>query len=300
MRTVLPGDVTRELVEGLDVDEILTVQTDLNEKDCRTLALALGRHWGMRFRQTEEGSIWMRSCRSALTLKIHPRPLSWYVECIEGGIPFSFLRWGDYLATETVFKGFGFQEFTPELRADMRRILAESVRDNPLYVMATTPTYHFVRMGLWGHVAHLLDELDLLGAHWVLTEVFNRAMHAGELWPFIRALRAVRVLVVGPSWMRPVTDNVLPDAAFLAIPPKQAHSATEETLDAILAHPEVDVILISAGPAAQVWTHDLWPHLGQKTSVINFGSTWAPFVGQLGHVGHTSITAEAMQRNLGQ
>lgn len=299
MRTVNVDEVTLELTQSLGIDEILTVRTDLGPKDRRKLGRALGRHWGMRFRQTEEGLIWMRSCTTAKTLKIHPRPLSWYTNRIKNGKPFAFLRWGDYLATETVFEGFGFQEFTPELRADIRRVLEEYVSD-PAYVMATTPIYHFVRLGLWGHVAHLFAELDLLNIHWVSTEVFNRAMHRGELGPFIQALRSVRVLVVGPLWMRPVTDTVLPSAAFLAIPPNNAHEKTSATMAAILAHPEVDVIMISAGPAAQVWTHDLWMHLGQTTSIINWGSTWAPFVGKMGHKSHANLTEETMRRNRGE
>lgn len=299
MRIVDVDEVTLELTRSLGIDEILGVRTDLGPKDRRKLGRALGRHWGMRFRQTEEGLIWMRSCTTAKTIKIHPRPLSWYVDRIESGKSFAFLRWGDYLATETVFEGFGFQDFTPELRADIRRVLEEYV-SSPAYVMAMPPVYHFKRLGLWGHVAHLFAELDLLDIDWVSTEVFNRAMHAGELWPFFRALRDVRVLVVGPLWMRPITDTVLPGAAFLPIPPNNAHSATEETMAAILTHPEVDVIMISAGPAAQVWTHDLWTHLGHTTSIINWGSTWAPFLGKIGHMGHRSITAEAMQRNRGE
>lgn len=297
MRIVLPGEVTPELVKGLGVDEILAVRTDLDEMDRGILGRALGRHWGMRFRRTEEGLIWMRSCSSALSVSIHRRSLSWYVDRIESRIPFSLLRWGDYLSTETVYRGFGFQEFTPELRADIRTVLAESDHENPHYVMGLAPPYHFVRMGLWGHVLHLFAELGLLDAHWVLTEIFNRTMQKGTLFPFIRALRAARVLVVGASWLRPMVD-VLGGASFLEIPEKQAHSATEETIRAIEAHPEVDVITISAGPAAQVWTHRLWPTVGQTTTVINIGSTWMPFVGKLGHIGHSRLTAKTMQKNL--
>lgn len=301
MRIVSPGEVTRELVEGLGVDEILAVRTDLNRADRRTLGRALGKHWGMRFRRTDEGDlIWMRSCTSALGVKIHRRSLSWYVDRIKSRTPFTLLRWGDYLATETVYPGFGFQAFTPELRADMRRILAESVRDDPHYVMALAPIYHFVRMGLWGHTAHLFAEFDLLDAHWVSTEIFNRHMFKGELWPFIRALRSVRVLVVGPHFIRPVMVDTLPGAAFLEIPEKHAHSATEETIEAISTHPEVDVITISAGPAAQVWAHRLWPTVGQTTTVINFGSTWMPFAGLPGHVSHHGLTEKTMRRNRGE
>lgn len=298
--TEMDPEVIREAVEGLGTDEVLAIETRLSPQDRAVMAQALGRGWRLMFRRTH-GHIWMRSCESSLTAQITDRSLRYYVNMIESGKPFAFLRYGDMLScvADTLYPGFGFQRFTPELKADMRRSLLEYHRD-PRYIMALAPISHFKRIGLWGHVAHWLHDNGLDDIGWVGTETFSRAMLNGNLWPFIQALRNANTLIIGPPKLAPLTEAVLPDATFLPISPHECHAQTEEIIAEILAQPSPDVITFSAGPAAVVWIHRLWPIIGQHSTMISIGSLWGPFVGVAEHGGHRRITDETMQRNLGQ
>ena len=288
-------------VEGLGTDEVLAIKTDLSRQDCNAIGEALGRGWPLWFRRDGD-VIWMRSCKSALSVQIDERPLGYYVEMIERDEPFAFLRYGDMLAcvTDTLYEGYGFQKFTPGLKADMLRTLVEYHRD-PHYIMALAPVYHFKRLGLWGHVAHFLHDNDLDDIGWVCTEVFNRAMLKGELWPFVQALRNTDTFVVGPAKFAPLTETTLPDAALLVIPDRECYAQMDEMTDAILAHrPRPAVVTISAGPAAVVLIHRLWPVIGKSTTLISIGTAWAPFAGVAEHVDHRRITEETMRHNLGE
>jgi len=199
----------------------------------------------------------------------------------------------------TLYEGFGFQRFTPELRADIRCSLLE-YHKSPRYIMALAQVYHFRRLGMWGHTARFLFDHNLDTVKWVATETFNHAMYNGHLLPFISALRNTRTLVVGPARLEALQDRVLPNARVMEIPAHQCHAEEADIIRLILAQAsELDVITFSAGPAAVTMIYKLFPLIGEHTTMLSIGSLWGPFIGMPEHGGHMKLTNEIMQRNLG-
>jgi len=295
--TRVDPDIILAAIDGMGADGTLAIRTDLNRRDCIAIERALGRSWRIRFRRAGD-VIW--TCNSSLMVNVIEHPLDHYAGMLERGETFSFLRYGDMLAcvADTLYPGYGFQVFTPELRADMLRSLVEYYRDSH-YLMALAPVYHFRRMGLWGHVARFLRDNHLDDIGWVGTEVFNRAMMRGELWPFIRALRSADTLVVGPEKLAALGESVLPDAEFLSIPDRGCHAQMDEMVEAVLVRRSPAVITVSAGPAAVVLIHRLFPSIGDRTTMISVGSLWGPFIGRPEHGDQCKLRGETMQRNLG-
>jgi len=297
--TEVTPETLRAALDELGTDEILAVKTDCNRSDCTAMRQAFGRSWRIGFRRHGDW-IWTWSNRTALTVRTTERTLADYVGMIERGEPFTWLRYGDGAfgcALNTIYPGFGFQTFTPELRADIRQSLAEHYPDER-YVMALAPKHHFARMLMWGNVAHFLHDNDV-DVEWAPTSTFVKALLEGELGPFVRALRDTETLVVGPPKFAPVTVDLLPDAAFLPIPPRQCHTHKAAIVEAILAQDLPAVVAISAGPAAQAIIHELYPFIGDRSTLLSLGSLWGPFVGTLEHECYRHLSDEIMRRNRG-
>ena len=297
--TDVRADVLRAAAGSLGTDEILAIRTDLNRGDCTELYQAFGHSWRLGFRRHND-LIWTRSNKSSFTVRTVERSLQDYVSMISNGEPFAFLRYGDGAfgcALDTIYPGFGFQRFTPELREDIRRSLVEHY-DDPRYIMALAPQYHFEGMGMWGNVVHFLHDHGI-DVEWASTSTFVKALILGEMGPFVDALRNTKTLVVGPPKFAAVAGGVLPDAAFLPIPPRHCHTQKDEIVRAILAQDLPAVITISAGPAAQPLIHTLYPLIGQHSTLISMGSVWGPYVGVLEHECYRRLAGETMRRNLG-
>lgn len=292
-------DVLQEAADGLGADEILVIETDLNRNDCTELQQVFGRNWRLCFRRHGD-YIWMWSNKTALTVRTAERTLMDYVEMIEQGEPFAWSRYGDGsfgCALDTLYPGFGFQRFTPELRADARRALRDHY-DNPRYIMALAPSQHFGRYTMWGNVAHFLHD-NGIDVEWVPTGTFVKALILGQMGPFIDALRNTKTLIVGPPKFAPLAQDVLPDAVFLPIPPRHCHANKDEIIQAILAQDLPAVIAISAGPAAQPLIHALYPLIGEHSTLLSMGSIWGPYVGTIEHECYRHLSEETMRRNCG-
>ena len=296
--TELEPEVLREALKSLRIDEILVIETDLNREDCTVLLRTFGKHWRCRFKRDSD-TIWTRSCKVDLPIPIHYWPLSHYVNMIDSNKPFVFSRYNDgewnYMV-DTILRGRK-QKITPMLREDVRQTLIHRHED-PQYLMAMSPVYYLARIGLLGHVVAFLEEHNLTDTEWVEINVFNAALAAGELGPFIQALRRTNTIIVGPRYYSALTESVLPDATYFPIPSTQCYSQVDEIEAGILAlvrRPAV--ITLSAGPAAQILIHRLYPHIGKHSTMIDMGSTWGPFVGRVEHAVHRNITKEMMERN---
>ena len=286
--------------DALLVDEAMVIATDLRYAHRVLLRDAFGRYWRMGFRGFKSGLqfVWTFGGRTSLEIEPAHRSLAFYVEKLERGEPFAFLRYGDLFScvVGSLFSGYGFQQFTPKLREE----LAAGLRTNSHHsecIMGLAPIHHMVRMGLWGHTAAWLQGNDLTEVEWVETETFNQALYAGLLFPFVRALRFHEVLIVGPRKLKGLLGEALPGARFLEIPSRDAFSVVDRIEAEIRERTAPGgVVSLSAGPTAPILQHRL---LETGLTTLSMGTTWEPFVGWAGHESHREITIATMAANLG-
>ena len=274
--------------------------------DTRILAEVFEKRWTHYFCKDDD-VIWTRLCRcegsSEVTWK--EQSLAYYVELLQQGIPFSYLRYGDgewNCALETMCPGYGFQEFTPELRKDIQDSLISYHRD-PRYIMTLAPVHHLRDRGLvqWELITAFLREHNISDIEWACTEAFNRATCTGKLWPFVQHLQQHDIIIVGPKRNRPL-QKIFPHAIFVDIPDKHCHSQLDKILRDVLAQKHPAIVLITAGPACVALIHKLWPHIGNRSTMIDWGSLWAPFLGRTEHGAHVNILKipGLMKRNVGK
>ena len=295
------GRLLTGVIERLKTGGLLA----LKRGDHRILTKVFDKRWPHYF--CKDGDvIWTRICRREGSSEVSwkEQPLAYYVNLLQRDIPFSYLRYGDgewNCALETLCPGYGFQEFTPTLRKDVQMSLAEYHRD-PRYIMTLAPVHHFRDRGLvqWELITAFLREHDL-DIEWACTEAFNRAVCRGRAWPFIRHLQQHSIVIVGPPRYSAL-KALFPKAAFVVIPPEHCHAELAAIQKNILAQKHPAIVLITAGPACVTLIHKLWPHIGDRSTMIDWGSLWAPFIGRTEHGAHVNLLKMSglMEANIGR
>jgi len=139
---------------------------------------------------------------------------------------------------------------------------------------------------------------------WVDADVFHHASRDGILFPLIRQLRKMRVVIVGPNFLRRPIRKVVKYKQFIAVPSKNAYGSYQSLTDTIrLAHNKLGdgvVYSFSTGPTSEMLIQDLFPEM-PKNFLIDFGSLWDIFCGHRSRGYHrtTNYSDEKIHRNLG-
>lgn len=208
-------------------------------------------------------------------MKIIKLPLEWFTARLVTGTPFSFSRYGDgefqaILGHQGRTKDG--QLYTPELR----EALAKTLLEPRAYKYAVGP------MAMRMHGPDILAWLAKENIHikWYDTETLLEASIAGELKPFIDALRQRRVRYFAPRHLAQIA-NLLPNAYLYPCNSKNAFGGYDDLL--LTAAQEVksgDVVLLSCGPAAKVLLHDLY-NCDSSLTILDIGSLLDPYVGRI-------------------
>lgn len=259
-------------------------------------------HWQFSF--CRDGDvIFTRVCRREGSSEVlwDELPFAHYMDLLRRGVPFSYLRYGDGEfngALETLYPGYTYQRFTPELREDLQVSLIDYYAD-PHYIMSLAPIYHFRDKGQrsWELIAAFLRENDLTDIVWASTQTFNDASQAGQLWPFIQHLQQSNVVIVGDPRLRAL-NKIFPRAAFIPVSNKHCHGQSQEIQKAILAQDLPAIILFTAGPATVTLIHKLYPHIGDSSTMMDIGTTWGPYVGQVWRGGHRGMIPGVINKNI--
>lgn len=221
--------------------------------------------------------------------------LKYYVDKINAGEPFSFVRYGNgewdcilklYHTTRS-----GSQKFTPELRQALSASLTE-LREGEYYRAIQSLSF-LERIGILPKAEAWLAENELY-IPWHNGEVFTRAAIKGRLYPLVAALKKQRVVMVGPKWtMKLPFANVF-------VPVRSRNCWTQvEDIKAQLRDIQNAVISFSAGPTAKVLIHYLYPIIGNSCWLIDFGSLWDPYCGVNSRRYHKRMNPKLLKRNMG-
>jgi hypothetical protein len=204
-------------------------------------------------------------------------PLSRYVDLMRAGAPFSFSRFGDG-EWSAVFgkegKNCDGHEYFPALGNDLRQALL-----GPLpYFYAMQPRAiktegREIRSFLLSHRVRI---------EWHDSDVFHNANGAGRLYPFVRQLRNMKVVLVGPAYLRAIRETVFDYAHFIEVPHTNCYEKKDSLLAEILEYARSSgpaVFAFSASMTANVLIHDLFPRLGATCWLLDLGSLWDVYAG---------------------
>ena len=220
--------------------------------------------------------------------------LKFYVDKLRKGEPFSFVRYGngewDCILDLFYRTRSGSQRFMPDLRAALSKSLTVA-REGAYYTALQSASY-LTRLGLLPKAEVWLGQ-NGINRDWHDGEVFTKASRTGALYPLVEALRAQRVVVVGPKWLMKLPFS----SVFI---PVKAHDCWEQVdaIEAQLRGMQNAVVSFSAGPATKVLIHRLQPVIGKSCWLIDFGSLWDPYCGVRSRTYHKRMTPELLRKNL--
>ena len=137
---------------------------------------------------------------------------------------------------------------------------------------------------------------------WVDADVFHHASRDGILFSLIRQLRKMRVVIIGPNFLRRGCKKIAKYKQFIAVPSKNAYGSYQLIIDGIrLAHKGDGVVYsFSTGPTSEMLIQDLFPEM-PRYYLIDFGSLWDIFCGHRSRGYHRTINypVSKIHRNLG-
>lgn len=171
-------------------------------------------------------------------------PLSFFTDKLNNNEPFSLIRVGDgefhilYKTRPTVAYGI---ECTDRLQARFEYVMTHQY-----------PNLYFgMQRNLPHQIEKLLEDHPLLD--WVDSEIFTDELIAGNLKPFIDALRNKTVTIVGPEFLKFVPIKY---KHFISTPEIGALDLHEELKESIRACTS-DVYIYCCGPEAKMLISDL-------------------------------------------
>jgi len=167
--------------------------------------------------------------------------------------------------------------------------------------MSLAPVYHFRDRGQrsWELITAFLRENNLTEIKWASTQTFNDASQAGLLWPFIKHLQQSNIIIVGDPRLEKL-HKIFPDAAIIPVPDKHCHAQSRKIREAILAQKLPAIILFTAGPATVTLIHQLYPLIGDTSTMMDIGTMWAPYIGQVWRGAHRGMIPDIVNKNIGK
>lgn len=235
--------------------------------------------------------------------EILKKPLSFYVELILKGQPYSFARYGDGEWASALGKRKRPQKncdghiFFQEMRDDLRGVL-RCLRDDP-------ETYDYMlgmqnmAMRMWGkQINEFLRRYGLQDRSWHNADVFHHASRKKQLGPLIEALKQRSVVLVGPAHLGTL-DKVFGYNEIVKVPRQncylQLDAILTATRKAINRCPKPVVVSISASMPAEIIIHRLYRTHGRHAFLIDFGSVFDPYVGVASRKYHQGIGLDAIR-----
>jgi len=200
--------------------------------------------------------------------------LDWYLDKLERGEPFSFMRlvdgeWGCILGTRSGTIS-GRQQFTPDLRAAMSDVV-QNAHGGDCY-LSINPQAKVLREMMPQIERYAAEHAP--GTIWHWGKMFHQASLDGRIGDVVRAFKRHKVVVVGPPLLLrlPFADE------FIEISPRGCWDDFGQMFERI-ARVEDAVVSISAGVPARVLVHQLYPLLGAHSWLLDLGSLWDPYCG---------------------
>jgi len=226
-------------------------------------------------------------------VKVRAPGLQFYVDKLNAGEQFCFARYGngewDLVLGRGTHTGSRSQTFTSELHEAMRGTLTD----------ARAGMHYAIQTGYLTTLRMMPSIEKWLAAHalslaWHEGDVFHHASGRGQLAPLVNALRQRSVVIVGPPWLErlPFAD------AMVELRPQNCWQDADVIAAQVRMYRDC-VVSFSAGPAAKVLIHRLYPEMSEHSWLIDFGSLWDVYCGKRSRRYHRQMTKKTIEKNIG-
>lgn len=205
--------------------------------------------------------------------------LEFYIEKLKNNEKFSFTRWGDGEWSCL----FGHQGHNCDLHQyfpEMSKGLQEAVKNYKGYYLATWPrTVPMMRTEL-GKNAYEYIDYHMPGKNWVDARIWENAAMDATIGPLVEQLKNMNFVMISES-----SKKTLPFITdFIEVPKKDCFLEKERIKKEMIEMTEKynDVVFgLSASMATNVIVDELYNQIGNKCWMIDFGSIWDPYVGNM-------------------
>jgi hypothetical protein len=226
--------------------------------------------------------------------------LDYYIQRIKSEEPFSFVRYGDGEWSAAILKdrprtGSGSQALDD---VNLQHEMQTSLKNPPLsdtYIMALRPGSVLKSKT----ISQWLTRNVSPEVQWHDCRVFAHASIKGELYPLIETLKALTIplVFVGPSWLEKL-GGIFPNAYHLQVPDRDAYRNKQFIYAQILGVLPTALVSLSVGPTTKILISQLFPMMGHKTFLLDFGSLWDVFCNCKSRSYHRSMKPATYRRNL--
>lgn len=241
---------------------------------------------------------WARKRYFLSRISLLDTPMEYYVGKMMNGEVFSFSRYNDGEWNAILDKkgsNIDGHEYFPELGARLR----ESIHQPLKYIYA------------FGDKAMTLDGITIarylkdhgINITWYNCNVFHDTNMKGELYPLIAQLRKMQIVMVGPDHLRGLGEKVFAYQHFIEVPSRNCFLKVDQIKEEVLEYARSRKNLLfsfSASMAAKVLIYELYPLIGDRHWLIDFGSLWDIYVGVKSRGVHSEFDwGPILKKNLG-
>jgi len=217
-------------------------------------------------------------------MKIKNNPIEYYIEKINSKDNFSFTRWGDGEWFCTIGKNgqnCDGHKYFPE----MRESLNNALNNDKGYYKAIWNLDH-------GQIKNILNILlpfiknNNINIDWVNAGIWEDSALSGQLKPLVKSLESRNFVIVSSDKLKKL-DIKYTD--FISVPSVNCFLDKERIKSDMIKMTERydDVVFgLSSSMATNVIVDELYDEIGDKCTMIDFGSIWDPFVGHIGRSYH--------------
>ena len=217
-------------------------------------------------------------------MKIKNNPIEYYVDKINKKENFSFTRWGDgewFCAMGMSGQNCDGHKYFPE----MRKSLNKALNKNKGYYKAIWNLEH----GQIKNILHMLlpfiknNDVDIDSVN---AGIWEDAALSGNLNLLIKSLESRNFVIVSSDKLKKLDIKY---SDFISVPPVNCFLDKERIKSDMIKMTEKydDVVFgLSSSMATNVIVDELYDFIGDKCSMIDFGSIWDPFVGHIGRSYH--------------
>jgi hypothetical protein len=237
-----------------------------------------------------------------MDFKTIPTTIEYLTNRMKKGNKFTFSRYGD--GEWNAIRGrkgcnCDKHEYFPRMGKLLRNSLAQPRGGNFMYAAQTQTD--LTRRG--DFISFYEKEMKPKNIAFWDSDVFHVASERGELNPIIKQLRTMHCCVIGPNHLRDLRLKTFVYQGFVEIPPVNCFQEISHIEERIKKYQEVVrdsevVYCFSASMPAKIMIWDLWPLLGEKNWLIDFGSLWDVYVGKNSRKYHARVSQEIIAKNM--
>jgi hypothetical protein len=209
------------------------------------------------------------------TMNLIFNDINFYINLLKRGQYFSFTRWGDG-EWSCAFGADGANCDSHRYFSEMSEGLNKAIDDPKGYYLATWPKTEKMMFDIWQPIQKRLS--NSLSKEWVNASIWEEAAMAGELKTLVDQLESMDFIIVSENSKR---DLPMQYNNFIEVPATNCFlekDRIKQEMIEMCSKYEKPVFGLSASMATNVIVDELYPIIGNKCWMIDFGSIWEPFL----------------------